>query len=598
VLDTCARFDGLDVHVALQGALDDYDGAGRVALAGQLMLSATAFNALEVGGAFGGYVNHDDSGQVHYHSSVARVFAKLRLWPLPFLPPSTGLRIALTFDWTMTAGAVGLDELPGVDTTAIALHFAHSLGPVDLDVGIGALGYTLPEGLQPKLSVSATAALPLLGGRSPAGGSDIVSICAQAIYRFNLRSDGQVPSDAYAAGCLDYRSSTGYRFSIGAGAYVLGNRAGPLGLLQFQFTWGSTVQNPVAEKWAGHDWGTPDFIWEILGAIDPVLGPDGCVYSDPKPKEPSVKLFCIGKPAGHDEILLPSGMRLPVGKHLEIWGRSLVDQAGTKVADIPWMQYLKSQAGTAYDSLTNCLKTYGPTALYVVNDAIGGCVAGGIEGVIPFSEPIPIPHVYGSVFKDSEALCQAATGALMMLIGVEEANLVLRGVELAPQLALTSARGSTVARSIAATNQIANKCKAGYLMVQGSNATTSGIQKAAEHSAPDDPRVRGTDKETPETGRTASAATPVGRRGQQASFPNPNAPRPRNAPGKVGGREYSGHAFDRMQERGYTPSTVENAIEHGRATPGASPGTIEYFDPVNNFNVITDAATGRVITVY
>jgi hypothetical protein len=26
------------------------------------MLSATAFNAFEVGGAFGGYANHDDSG--------------------------------------------------------------------------------------------------------------------------------------------------------------------------------------------------------------------------------------------------------------------------------------------------------------------------------------------------------------------------------------------------------------------------------------------------------------------------------------------------------------------------------------------------------
>jgi len=96
----------------------------------------------------------------------------------------------------------------------------------------------------------------------------------------------------------------------------------------------------------------------------------------------------------------------------------------------------------------------------------------------------------------------------------------------------------------------------------------------------------------------ASAATTVGRRGQQANFPNPNAPIPRNAPGTVGGREFSGHAFDRMQERGFVPSVVENAIQHGAATPGSAAGTLRHFDPVNKFNVITDAATGRVITVF
>jgi hypothetical protein len=97
---------------------------------------------------------------------------------------------------------------------------------------------------------------------------------------------------------------------------------------------------------------------------------------------------------------------------------------------------------------------------------------------------------------------------------------------------------------------------------------------------------------------TASAATTVGRRGQQGTFPNPTAPAPRNAPGTVGGRGFSGHAFDRMQERGYTPSVVENAIQHGRATPGRTPGTVQHFDEVNKFNVITDDATGSVITVF
>lgn len=95
-----------------------------------------------------------------------------------------------------------------------------------------------------------------------------------------------------------------------------------------------------------------------------------------------------------------------------------------------------------------------------------------------------------------------------------------------------------------------------------------------------------------------SAATPVGRRGQQATFPNPSTPQPRNVPGTVNGRDFSGHAFDRMQERGFTPSVVDNAIQRGTRTPGTTPGTFHHFDPANKLNVITDAATGRVITVF
>jgi hypothetical protein len=95
-----------------------------------------------------------------------------------------------------------------------------------------------------------------------------------------------------------------------------------------------------------------------------------------------------------------------------------------------------------------------------------------------------------------------------------------------------------------------------------------------------------------------SASTTVGRRGQQVTFPNPSAPVPRNAPGTVGGREFSGHAFDRMQERGFVPSVVENAIQNGTVSAGRAAGTLRHFDPVNDFNVITNAATGGVVTVY
>ncbi len=96
----------------------------------------------------------------------------------------------------------------------------------------------------------------------------------------------------------------------------------------------------------------------------------------------------------------------------------------------------------------------------------------------------------------------------------------------------------------------------------------------------------------------------VGRRsvlgGQGAHTPQlRNAPyQPvRNAPGRIGGRQYSGHAFDQMQNRGLTPSVVENTLKVGQRTPGNQPGTLKVFDVENNVTVILNAR-GAVITVY
>ncbi len=91
----------------------------------------------------------------------------------------------------------------------------------------------------------------------------------------------------------------------------------------------------------------------------------------------------------------------------------------------------------------------------------------------------------------------------------------------------------------------------------------------------------------------ATAAEVVGRRGTPIEI-QPG----RNAPGNAGGRDYTGHAFDRMQGRGQTPSVVENTIQTGKTTSGSTPGTTMYSDPVNGTTVITDTATGRVITVW
>jgi len=77
----------------------------------------------------------------------------------------------------------------------------------------------------------------------------------------------------------------------------------------------------------------------------------------------------------------------------------------------------------------------------------------------------------------------------------------------------------------------------------------------------------------------------------------PMPPRPRNSPTTINGRDYSGHAIDRMQERGFVPSVVENAIQTGTRTPGKPPGTTVCTNTVNNLRVIVDSATGRVVTV-
>ena len=52
-----------------------------------------------------------------------------------------------------------------------------------------------------------------------------------------------------------------------------------------------------------------------------------------------------------------------------------------------------------------------------------------------------------------------------------------------------------------------------------------------------------------------------------------------------------------MQERGFTPSVVENALNNGIRTSGNKPNTSVFTDTANNFRAITNTETGRVITV-
>jgi len=67
-----------------------------------------------------------------------------------------------------------------------------------------------------------------------------------------------------------------------------------------------------------------------------------------------------------------------------------------------------------------------------------------------------------------------------------------------------------------------------------------------------------------------------------------------NAPATIGGRNFTGHALDQMQSRGFTPTIVENAIQNGVRTAGNQPGTFQHV--VEGVRVITNQA-GSVITV-
>jgi hypothetical protein len=90
------------------------------------------------------------------------------------------------------------------------------------------------------------------------------------------------------------------------------------------------------------------------------------------------------------------------------------------------------------------------------------------------------------------------------------------------------------------------------------------------------------------------ASTIVGSRRVQMGVPKGA---PINAAEMIGGRQYTGHALDRMMGRGVTPSVVENTIKVGEKSVGKTAGTLEFFNPRNKVGVVIDAATGRVITV-
>ena len=89
---------------------------------------------------------------------------------------------------------------------------------------------------------------------------------------------------------------------------------------------------------------------------------------------------------------------------------------------------------------------------------------------------------------------------------------------------------------------------------------------------------------------------PMGSRYNQMNQPkNPSYQIVRNKADYINGREYSGHALDRMQDRGILPSLVEHTIKTGSKTTNEL-GVSIYKDNINGVKIITNDK-GKVITV-
>ena len=88
---------------------------------------------------------------------------------------------------------------------------------------------------------------------------------------------------------------------------------------------------------------------------------------------------------------------------------------------------------------------------------------------------------------------------------------------------------------------------------------------------------------------SSEASTPVGRLGSEFEIVSGNKPT------TIDGRYYTGHALDRMQGRGVTPTVVEDAIQNGTVSAGNEVGTLRYAN--ENVQVILNNK-GGVITVY
>lgn len=313
-LVNCARFDDIALKVGTVGLVRGNQEPGFAALSGWVHASISFLDVVDLGAAFGGHLTRDEHGDFYGATAPGLLAAKLRVFPGPWHRRSSpgDLQLAVAYQRSIVSALLGAAEPPGFDLNTVSLLASRSFGPVDIDVGAAALFGSGPSEPRRAVQLQASAGLRLFGLARPLSPDEQLRIVAQILYRFALPGDAS-PSDGYVLLGVEEQTHSGYRIGVAAGPYVVGSRAGGLGMLSFSVAWGKRYRNPLGEYLASKPPWIPRF-WMDLWHIDPVLGSDGCIRTDPSPQGQKI-IKCVGRPDPKDAktIVLDDGRRLAVG---------------------------------------------------------------------------------------------------------------------------------------------------------------------------------------------------------------------------------------------------------------------------------------------
>jgi hypothetical protein len=334
----CTRIGEIGLHIGALSSLRTDKNRSFLDVQGQARLSITLLDLAEIGATFSGHIGRDSTGSFFAVSSPATAYARLRLLPLPFFRPlsSSIFRLALHAQHDFVDANFGTQEPPGIARTTLHVVGGKTYGPIDID---GSVGFVLsPRHDRPaqqaafQLGLAASYWFQRANKDHP---TDQLRIQLEALYQF-AQGPRFSTQGTLLAGLLGM-SRNGFGGSFAVGPEYIDQYVGLRVMAGLQFSWGPHVRNPWAEKKAAEPKETPAWIWALLGAIDPILREDGCVWTDPTPRQASYQWFCIGTPDPQNAgmIRLNSGQRLPVGTHLLEHGTALRVNDGTKVADIP-----------------------------------------------------------------------------------------------------------------------------------------------------------------------------------------------------------------------------------------------------------------------
>lgn len=334
----CTGFETLGLHLGSLGVLavaQPGSEARSLALQGGLRASLTALDWLEVGAAASGRVLRGADGGLVRDSLPLQLFARARVLPLPVFGGAQP-RLAVTYQHELALPHLGLGSARS--SGLLRLVASDVVGRLELTGSVGLqLGREEGTGIVPQqLELGGSASLWFWQrGQATEPGSEL-RLQAEALYRFPVATElGR--QGTVLLGLLG-QTATGYGGGVAVGAQLWDRQPGLLVMARLGVSWGAAHDNPWATKKAGEPKTTPEWIWKLLGAIDPVVAADGCVWTDQESADwPAERWFCIGKPAPEDsrQIVLPDGRRVAAGTHVWELGKSLRLDDGSYLADIP-----------------------------------------------------------------------------------------------------------------------------------------------------------------------------------------------------------------------------------------------------------------------